>query len=146
MERRPADEALKPFREQGGFGSALGVLEGNPLPHALDVRPKVDAADPAHMESLRRYIAAWPGVELVLAGHSHGGQVVLPGGQPLWLPFECGGYVAGWYDHEFRGYGYDFLPAADRIRVLRETVEIVKALWSEPDVSYQGRHFTLCLL
>ena len=53
----PADEALKQFREQSGFGAALDVLEGNPLPHALDVRPKVDAADPARMESLRRYIA-----------------------------------------------------------------------------------------
>ena len=60
-----ADEALKQFREQSGFGAALDVLEGNPLPHALDVRPKADAADPAHMESLRRYIAAWPEVELV---------------------------------------------------------------------------------
>jgi alkanesulfonate monooxygenase SsuD/methylene tetrahydromethanopterin reductase-like flavin-dependent oxidoreductase (luciferase family) len=32
---------------------------------------------------------------------------------------------------------------ADRIAVLRETVEIVKAMWSEPDVTYRGRHFTL---
>lgn len=61
----PADEALKQFREQSGFGAALDVLEGNPLPHALDVRPKPDAADPEHMESLRRYLVAWPEVELV---------------------------------------------------------------------------------
>jgi cell division transport system permease protein len=61
----PADEALKQFREQSGFGAALDVLEGNPLPHALDVRPRADAADPEHMESLRRYLVAWPEVELV---------------------------------------------------------------------------------
>jgi cell division transport system permease protein len=61
----PADEALKQFRAQSGFGAALDVLEGNPLPHALDVRPKPDAADPGHMESLRRYLVAWPEVELV---------------------------------------------------------------------------------
>ncbi len=61
----PADEALKQFREQSGFGAALDVLEGNPLPHALDVRPKADAVDPGHMESLRRYLVAWPEVELV---------------------------------------------------------------------------------
>jgi cell division transport system permease protein len=65
VELIPAAEALKQFREQSGFGAALDVLEGNPLPHALDVRPKVDAADPARMESLRRYISAWPEVELV---------------------------------------------------------------------------------
>ena len=27
--------------------------------------------------------------------------------------------------------------------MLRETVEIVKAMWSEPDVSYDGKHFQL---
>src|SRR3954451_13754988 len=32
---------------------------------------------------------------------------------------------------------------ADRIRVLRETVEIVKTMWSEPDVTYHRAHFTL---
>ena len=62
---------------------------------------------------------------------------VISGGRLIW------GIGAGWYEHEFTGYGYEFLPAADRIRVLRETVEIVTALWSQPDVSYEGRHFTL---
>jgi F420-dependent oxidoreductase-like protein len=62
---------------------------------------------------------------------------VISGGRLIW------GIGAGWYQHEFTGYGYDFLPAADRIRVMRETVEIVKAMWSRPDVSYEGRHFTL---
>jgi F420-dependent oxidoreductase-like protein len=62
---------------------------------------------------------------------------VMSGGRLVW------GIGAGWYQHEFDGYGYEFLPAADRIRVLRETVEIVKALWSEPDVTYEGRHFRL---
>ena len=45
----PADEALEQFRQQSGFGAALDVLEGNPLPHALDVRPRADATDPEHM-------------------------------------------------------------------------------------------------
>jgi F420-dependent oxidoreductase-like protein len=62
---------------------------------------------------------------------------VISGGRLIW------GIGAGWYQHEFDGYGYDFLSAADRIRVLRETVEIVTAMWSEPDVSYEGRFFTL---
>ena len=34
---------------------------------------------------------------LVLAGHSHGGQVRLPFLPPLWLPPETGPYVQGWY-------------------------------------------------
>ena len=62
---------------------------------------------------------------------------VMSGGRLIW------GVGAGWYQHEFTGYGYEFLPPAERIRVLRETVEIVKAMWSEPEVSYAGRHFRL---
>jgi F420-dependent oxidoreductase-like protein len=62
---------------------------------------------------------------------------VMSGGRLIW------GIGAGWYEHEFKGYGYPFLKASDRIRVLRETVEIVKAMWSEPDVSYDGKHFQL---
>ena len=41
------------------------------------------------------------------------------------------------------GYGYDFPVPAERIRMLRETVEIVTAMWSEADVSYAGRHYEL---
>jgi F420-dependent oxidoreductase-like protein len=62
---------------------------------------------------------------------------VISGGRLDW------GIGAGWYDHEFKAYGYEFLSAKDRIRVLRETVEIVKLMWSEPDAHYQGRHFTI---
>lgn len=60
-----ADEALKSFREHSGFGEAVDALGENPLPHALDVRPSTDATDVTQMDSLRRYIAAWPEVELV---------------------------------------------------------------------------------
>lgn len=59
------EEGLAAFREQSGFGEALDALGDNPLPHALDVRPTDDGADPARIESLRRYLAAWPEVELV---------------------------------------------------------------------------------
>jgi F420-dependent oxidoreductase-like protein len=62
---------------------------------------------------------------------------VMSEGRLIW------GIGAGWYEHEFNGYGVEFPRASDRIRMLRETVEIVQAMWSEPDVSYEGRHFTL---
>ncbi len=62
---------------------------------------------------------------------------VMSGGRLIW------GIGAGWYENEFQGYGYEFPKPADRIRMLRETVEIVTAMWSEPDVSYEGRHYTL---
>src|SRR6516162_5328271 len=62
---------------------------------------------------------------------------VMSGGRLDW------GIGAGWYDGEFRAYGYDFPSNADRIRMLRETVEIVKLMWTEPDASYEGRHFSI---
>src|SRR6476469_6977652 len=62
---------------------------------------------------------------------------VMSGGRLDW------GIGAGWYDHEFRGYGYGFPAAKVRIGMLRETVEIVKAMWSDPDVTYEGRYFNL---
>jgi F420-dependent oxidoreductase-like protein len=62
---------------------------------------------------------------------------VISGGRLDW------GIGAGWYDHEYKAYGYDFPKASDRIRILRETVEIVKLMWSEPDTHYEGKHFTI---
>ncbi|MCU0268007.1 MAG: LLM class F420-dependent oxidoreductase [Acidimicrobiales bacterium] len=62
---------------------------------------------------------------------------VMSGGRLDW------GIGAGWYEHEYRAYGYDFPPAAQRIRMLRETVEIVKLLWTEADATYEGRHFAV---
>lgn len=61
----PADKALEEFRTYSGFGAALEVLEQNPLPHVLQVHPAPDAGSTASVESLRRYFAAWPEVELV---------------------------------------------------------------------------------
>jgi F420-dependent oxidoreductase-like protein len=62
---------------------------------------------------------------------------VISGGRLFW------GIGAGWYEHEFHGYGYDFPPPKDRIGMLREAVEIVKLMWSEADVSYSGAYYEL---
>ena len=60
-----ADQALAQFRNQSGFGAALDALTDNPLPHVLAIVPTALAANPADMESLRRYLAAWPEVDTV---------------------------------------------------------------------------------
>lgn len=61
----PADQALAEFREHSGFAAALQVLQENPLPHVLHVRPTRESSSPAAIETLRRYFAAWPEVEIV---------------------------------------------------------------------------------
>lgn len=60
-----ADEALRQFRAESGFGEALDALGTNPLPHALDLRPTAEGAAPVRLEVLRSYLAAWPEVEVV---------------------------------------------------------------------------------
>jgi cell division transport system permease protein len=60
-----ADAALEEFKQASGFGDALAALEDNPLPHHLTVRPTPSASGPGEVESLRRYFAAFPEVEIV---------------------------------------------------------------------------------
>jgi len=61
-----------------------------------------------------------PRVPLVLAGHTHGGQIVLPGVGPLFMPRGCGRYRAGWYEragsrmYVSRGIGCSSLPVRFR--------------------------------
>ena len=62
---KTADEALDEFKLASGFGDALAALEDNPLPHHLIVRPSKNASGPAEVESLRRYFAAFPEVDIV---------------------------------------------------------------------------------
>ncbi len=53
------------------------------------------------------------------------------------------GIGAGWYEHEYLGYGYEFPKASVRIGMLEEGVEIMRAMWTEDEASYQGRYYQL---
>ena len=53
------------------------------------------------------------------------------------------GIGAGWYEHEHDGYGYLFLPPAERLGMLEEGVQIMKAMWTEDEVHYEGKYYTL---
>lgn len=62
---KTAAQALEEFKQASGFGDALTALEDNPLPHHMIVRPAKNASGPAEVESLRRYFAAFPEVDIV---------------------------------------------------------------------------------
>jgi len=62
---------------------------------------------------------------------------VISGGRLDW------GIGAGWYENEYKGYGFEFPEPKVRIQMLRESVEIVKAMWTEEEVTYEGRHYSL---
>jgi len=53
------------------------------------------------------------------------------------------GLGAGWHEPEYTQYGYEFPPIATRLARLDETLAILRAMWSEERVSFEGRHFTL---
>lgn len=60
-----ADEALKAFRRESGFGAAIDALNENPLPHTLVVRPAPEHANAAGLEILAADIRALPSVDIV---------------------------------------------------------------------------------
>jgi F420-dependent oxidoreductase-like protein len=53
------------------------------------------------------------------------------------------GIGGGWYEHEHDGYGYEFKSPGGRLGMMREGVEIMKAMWTEDEVTYEGKHYNL---
>jgi len=60
-----AEEGLKEFRHQSGFGEAIDALTGNPLPHSMVIRPAATYLNAAHLETLAADLRQLPGVEVV---------------------------------------------------------------------------------
>lgn len=57
------EAALEEFQRLSGFGQALEVLQDNPLPSVLVVRPRPEAATPQAVENLLTRLRAAPAVE-----------------------------------------------------------------------------------
>jgi F420-dependent oxidoreductase-like protein len=53
------------------------------------------------------------------------------------------GLGAGWYDREYQAYGYAFPPARERLARLDESIEVVRRLWTEETVDFDGAHLHL---
>ncbi|MEO3758106.1 LLM class F420-dependent oxidoreductase [Mycobacterium sp. B14F4] len=51
------------------------------------------------------------------------------------------GIGGGWYEHEWRAYGYGFPSAGVRLARLDEGVQIMRDAWRDGRVSLQGRHY-----
>jgi F420-dependent oxidoreductase-like protein len=51
------------------------------------------------------------------------------------------GIGAGWYEHEYRAYGYDYPEAPDRLRLLREAVQVILAMWTQEEAVFEGRSY-----
>jgi F420-dependent oxidoreductase-like protein len=51
------------------------------------------------------------------------------------------GIGGGWYEHEWRAYGYGFPSAGVRLARLDEGVQIMRDAWRDGQVSFDGKHY-----
>lgn len=51
------------------------------------------------------------------------------------------GVGAGWDEAEYRAYGYEFPPPRVRVEQLEESLQIIKAMWTEEQATFTGRHY-----
>ncbi|GHF33589.1 F420-dependent oxidoreductase-like protein [Amycolatopsis bartoniae] len=51
------------------------------------------------------------------------------------------GIGAGWYEHEWRAYGYGFPPARERLGRLDEGVRIMRQLWTTGKATVDGEYY-----
>lgn len=53
------------------------------------------------------------------------------------------GLGAGWYQEEYERTGIPFDSAGQRISRMREALDIIRALWGDGPVHFQGEHYTI---
>ena len=51
------------------------------------------------------------------------------------------GIGAGWWEKEHRAYGIPFYPTGERLQRLEESIQIIKAMWTQEQATFIGRHY-----
>lgn len=51
------------------------------------------------------------------------------------------GIGAGWYEHEWKAYGYAWPELGVRMGQFREAVQIINKMWTEDKPTFQGKHY-----
>ena len=51
------------------------------------------------------------------------------------------GLGAGWYEHEYRAYGYDYPDTAERLRRLGEAAQVILAMWTQDEAVFEGNYY-----
>ncbi|GCE22399.1 LLM class F420-dependent oxidoreductase [Dictyobacter kobayashii] len=53
------------------------------------------------------------------------------------------GIGAGWYEHEYRAYGYPFPDAPERLKMLREALQVIHAMWEQEEATFEGKYYQI---
>lgn len=48
---------------------------------------------------------------------------------------------AGWYEHEYHAYGYTYPDGPERLRQLREAVQVILAMWTQEETYFEGNYY-----
>ena len=50
---------------------------------------------------------------------------------------------AGWFEPEYKAYGYDFPDTKTRIQQMKESVKIIRSMWTEEKATFNGKHYQI---
>jgi F420-dependent oxidoreductase-like protein len=53
------------------------------------------------------------------------------------------GLGAGWYEHEWRAYGFGFPDVPERMGMFREACEIIHRMWTEDQPVFTGKYYAI---
>ncbi|MEE9254621.1 MAG: TIGR03560 family F420-dependent LLM class oxidoreductase [Pseudomonadales bacterium] len=53
------------------------------------------------------------------------------------------GVGAGWFEEEFREFGYDFPSLGERLDQLEEALPILNSLWRDPVTNFKGKYYEI---
>lgn len=53
------------------------------------------------------------------------------------------GIGAGWYEQEYRAYGYPFPDAPTRLKQLKEAVQIILQMWTKEEATFTGTYYSV---
>jgi alkanesulfonate monooxygenase SsuD/methylene tetrahydromethanopterin reductase-like flavin-dependent oxidoreductase (luciferase family) len=51
------------------------------------------------------------------------------------------GLGAGWHDEEYHAYGYEYPGGGVRVAQLAETIELIRAMWTQSPATYHGTYY-----
>ena len=53
------------------------------------------------------------------------------------------GIGSGWHEHEYHAYGYPYPDAPERLRQLREAVQVILAMWTQEEAQFEGKYYQI---
>mgnify|MGYP001385541305 CR=1 FL=1 len=53
------------------------------------------------------------------------------------------GIGAGWYEEEYRAYGYTYPGTRERLERLREAIQVILALWTQDEANFEGKYYSV---